>query len=449
MNNEKWVNDVCEILENREYPVNRGVLESIFRTSYNQKKHLWDLFSQHPGFNPEGGYIVIPQYVEKRRINSDAVNIFIREMEYHFGYESIQAEKLDQLRYLTTDRLGENFAACLNDSFSEYGMTFRKEQSIKKVINNIFTRMGWKDEWENYGREWARMCDGLVPYQKELQLVISLNPIDYLLMSNGTSWHSCHNIERYGEDGCYCAGTLSYMVDPDSFVVYSIHKDVVDNGDLYKTPKHSRQMWGLSEDSALLFQSRLYPQSCDEDDTCYSDIAKIVNGVISSVTNQSYDKVDFNKYKVKKGMGACNYADWKEGAPGCTSVRLFASKEISQCEPVHMGAQPFDIYTGDLYCRCESLTEKTYYKCDFCGEWEDEDELIYTASGDRLCRECAKGFACSVDTYRYYPIDTLIFIEGVGYVTPMTKGKCWDYDDNDEPYWIRHYDPYYDEVSSF
>lgn len=81
--------------------------------------------------------------------------------------------------------------------------------------------------------EYSDLVSGLV---RKMKFVISLNPLDYLTMSNGVNWVSCHNISSGGCMG----GTLSYMLDKVSIITF-----VVENldGEIHKIPKVYRQMY--------------------------------------------------------------------------------------------------------------------------------------------------------------------------------------------------------------
>lgn len=105
-----------------------------------------------------------------------------------------------------------------------------------------------------YNKLFAEYSDLVTVQTKKMQFVISLNPLDYLTMSHGVNWHSCHNIRNGGCKG----GTLSYMLDKVSIITF-----VVENieGDIHNIPKVYRQMYHY--DKNLFIQNRLYPQGND------------------------------------------------------------------------------------------------------------------------------------------------------------------------------------------
>ena len=105
-----------------------------------------------------------------------------------------------------------------------------------------------------YNKVFAEYADMVSDLKRKMQFIISLNPLDYLTMSNGVNWKSCHNIL----DGCYKAGTISYMLDATSIITFVVQGI---NDDIYKIPKVYRQMYHYKDN--LFVQSRLYPQGND------------------------------------------------------------------------------------------------------------------------------------------------------------------------------------------
>ena len=105
-----------------------------------------------------------------------------------------------------------------------------------------------------YNKVFAEYADMVSDLKRKMQFIISLNPLDYLTMSNGINWKSCHNIF----DGCYKAGTISYMLDTTSIITFVVQGI---NDDIHKIPKVYRQMYHYKDN--LFVQSRLYPQGND------------------------------------------------------------------------------------------------------------------------------------------------------------------------------------------
>lgn len=125
-----------------------------------------------------------------------------------------------------------------------------------------------------YNKVFAEYADLVSNLKRKMQFIISLNPLDYLTMSDGVNWHSCHNIY----DGCYKAGTISYMLDTTSIITFVV-KEI--NDDIHKIPKVYRQMYHYKDN--LFVQSRLYPQGNDGATNLYDQFRGYVIKEFSSL----------------------------------------------------------------------------------------------------------------------------------------------------------------------
>ena len=123
-----------------------------------------------------------------------------------------------------------------------------------------------------YDKLFAQYSDLVSDLKRKMDFVISLNPLDYLTMSFGVSWKSCHNIR----DGGWKGGCLSYMLDCTSMITYVVDKA---EGKVHEIPKLYRQMYHY--DNHLFVQNRLYPQGNDGATDLYE---KFRNFVIEEFT---------------------------------------------------------------------------------------------------------------------------------------------------------------------
>lgn len=125
-----------------------------------------------------------------------------------------------------------------------------------------------------YNKLFAEYSDLINTKTVKRKLVISLNPLDYLTMSDGVNWHSCHKLNG----GIYKGGTLSYMLDQTSMVVF-----VVDNleSKIHTIPKIYRQMFHYADNTFV--QSRLYPQGNDGATDLYTVFRNYVIGVFKDI----------------------------------------------------------------------------------------------------------------------------------------------------------------------
>lgn len=135
-----------------------------------------------------------------------------------------------------------------------------------------------------YNKVFAEYADMVSNLKRKMQFIISLNPLDYLTMSNGVNWKSCHNIY----DGCYKAGTVSYMLDTTSIITFVVQEI---NDDIHKIPKVYRQMYHYED--GLFVQSRLYPQGNDGATNLYDqfrgDVIKEFSGLLRVNGDWTYE----------------------------------------------------------------------------------------------------------------------------------------------------------------
>lgn len=124
-----------------------------------------------------------------------------------------------------------------------------------------------------YEKCFAAFSDAIKNKSEKLKFVLSIHPADYMRMSFGNSWKSCHKL---GE-GCYQAGTLSYMLDTCSMVGYVVKTECKD--EYWKEGKIFRQMFMYN--GAEMLKSRLYPDYSVNDaiyGTAFADcVAKILD----------------------------------------------------------------------------------------------------------------------------------------------------------------------------
>lgn len=125
----------------------------------------------------------------------------------------------------------------------------------------------------DYEKWFAAFSDGVKTKPEKLKFVLSIHPADYMRMSFGNSWDSCHKLGK----GCYQAGTLSYMLDTCSMVGFVVKPECKD--EYWKEGKIFRQMFMYN--GAEMLKSRLYPDYSTNDaiyGTAFADcVAKILD----------------------------------------------------------------------------------------------------------------------------------------------------------------------------
>lgn len=425
-------NEFIRELENRNYRYSDSAIDDILDEWYHQKQMLLSLLSKHPNWEPER-LMVHFDADYSRRLDTDATFSFfywlrdntmsimdIGEKEckwnqcYEFMWnyckgETYLPEICDRIKQvfnsdtLCYENRSINPLTEINKLIPE--LHARVGQKNTKIVGKICTHFGF-DKIKKYGtkinpatgeveenalldsydKQFAKYCDALSPIKVTRHTCISLNPIDYLLMSNGNSWQSCHYIGDYASDaGCYSSGTISYMLDKHSIIFYTV--DAGFNGVcIEREPKITRQVFGYND--FQLLQSRLYPQNNDTGaiDT-YTDIRNIMQKVVADCLAAPNRWIKKSVHNVIHGYGATCYADWDCQSSLC-STSVLRGKENDNLEPITLGAQPICIDCGEVHSYEDSINHcGNGYACTCCGDRVSEDYVCWV-DDDPYCSDC-------------------------------------------------------------
>lgn len=186
-------------------------------------------------------------------------------------------------------RFRENPGAELNGDVqlrltqSKINATFTVGMKTSRAFNRMCTCYG-VDKLPNYNKLFAQYADMVSGLKRKVKFYLSLNPLDYLTMSFGNSWSSCHTIDKRNErnmpssySGMYCGGTMSYMLDQTSFITF-VHKNKMTH---YEDGKIYRNMFHFS--NGKLIQGRIYPQGNDGAMDLYREFRAIVQAEMAKL----------------------------------------------------------------------------------------------------------------------------------------------------------------------
>ena len=283
-----------------------------------------------------------------------------------------------------------------------------------KVMNKI-AKLLEIDKLPDYNREFSKYSDAINPLKIVRHTVLSLHPVDYLTMSFGNSWSSCHTIDKanrrgmpHSYEGCYSAGTMSYMLDESSMVYYTVSGDY--NGDkLELQPKISRCMFHVGNDKIV--QARMYPQSTDGETGAYTDTRNIVQRIISECFGLA------NFWSLEKGTEECRKAIETTGVhyrdylsfDYCNVSYLKSNKCTKK---IKVGHNPICPNCGSDHTSSENilcLDCRPERHCASCGDYIDNDEGHFI-DGHWYCSSCSS-YCCyherreSISEYDMYYID--------------------------------------------
>lgn len=412
--------DMKGLLDEYDYQYTEKALNKIIDTWAINKADLIIAFKKHPNYLP-GKFMIVFSHNFDRSVDKATINGFkkwllnsdtcfaVRE----FMTEKMRNEVIDYGRKLPNDiycfltEITNMTGQYIDDYIVERldnispDLHAHKGQKMSRVINKLLTYVGF-NKLPDYNREFAKYADALNPLQITRHTVLSVNPLDYLTMSFGNSWASCHTIDKENKrnmpnsyEGMYSSGTVSYMLDKPSMVFYTV--DASYNGnDFWNEPKINRQMFHWGEEK--LVQGRLYPQDNDGDNGVYTPYREIVQNIMSELFGFP------NLWTVSKGTGAAgryvcsygtHYRDY-DSYDNCTLSRIKGSENEKY---ISVGHDPICIKCGsehdiqeNISCCARKVT------CAECGCEIDEDEARYI-DGEYYCDDCSFWCDCC-DEYR-------------------------------------------------
>lgn len=341
--------------------------------------------------------------------------------------------------------------------------------------------MGW-----NY--QYAQFCDAINPITLKATAVISVNPIDYLTMSFGNNWASCHTIDKENRrrirsnhyHGCYCGGTESYMLDKHSIVFYYLPKDFNGNHPELED-KVKRCMFYLGEDK--LIQSRVYPDGRDGGE---KSLAGDIRALMQKITSEIFDVPNY--WSVSKGTSACEEVTSSEGVQypdytcydDCNVSYMKRIDGYKNLRIVPIGRMPIcpecgeeHSYEENIFCKncsdgvecvecgCRINRSDAYLVgddwycedctiiCDCCGERVPNNNVTEVGNWTNVCQNCLEEdyIYCEYDDTYVRDYDVIETEEG-NYYAPNSNGygiciACGEIHDVDELRYDEETDEYY------
>lgn len=422
---------VMDVLEYFDIAYDSSVVrEEIVPAWYEAKKPLLEVFSKHPNWDNEAVGVVFNTKYERPINYYDARSAFI-DVEVT-GAQLPQAFNMEYADYCVKLFNGtqdgdkpernvfvpkitpENYpvweSVCPADKDPK--RFFPVGLRTSRAFDRFFKYYGRdKDGSNNYDHFFAKLADAVSPLTVTRTTCLSFHPCDYLLMSRGTGWHSCHLINGGGWQG----GTWSYMLDNVSSIFYTTedHEE-----DMYWNTKVNR-MVTCFQDKEIFF-SRLYPN--------YED--KELRTTFRNVIQEIYAQCLGIPNLWQKPMGYREYSEWKKNEYGSyvshnDFERLILSGDgHMQYEDydyecynaqlsVAMGTEPTKMYigtwgicpeTGEQYSDHASMSSRPVWHCENCGEAiYDEDDVYYDNDGNGYCEYCFHElFTYCEDCNEYY-----------------------------------------------
>ena len=421
---------MMELLEHFGYEPNAEAVDKIVEVAWAHNDKLRKIFQGHPCWDEWQQRICLTtKYV--RGTDTHAIQCFFDWLAHTCipARPAVIPEKVDELRkkdgclYLPqelydalagfriyagqyiTKEFAEVCERCAPDAHIKEG------SKTSKAINKLLRYLGYSNH-PDYNREFAKFADGINPLITGTPIFISINPLDYLTMSFGNSWASCHTIDKDNTrdcansyEGMYASGTMSYMLDDTSFVVYTTSPE----GTYYFRPENyekiTRQMFHYA-DGALL-QGRLYPD--DENEDIASKNREIVQDVIAKCTGHPNFWKGTSKWDIVSH--GTHYRDYSHFSENCHGSFL---KDYGKFNRIVIGNDPICIHCGYPHSSSGQLScckEFGKHVCACCGCSAD---YMFEIDGEVYCENCVEPCACCEE---YFLRDDLTYINGE-YVCP-------------------------------
>lgn len=388
--NEILMPKLRKLLSEYDYSFSEHALESIINEWNLQKEPLRNILRKHPNWNETDDMVAFDIDL-KRDIDEKATIEFmcwamtVLGLDYQDDESSMWKVRNFPKEQFVTQEMIDIVRATYPDFKASVG------QKTSRAMHKLFCELGL-DKNPEYNREFAKYADALNPLKITRHTVISLNLLDFLTMSFGNSWASCHTIDKNNRrgmpnsfTGCYSSGTLSYALDSTSMVFYTVDSKYSGN-EYYFEPKMNRQMFHFGEDK--LVQGRLYPQSCDNGSMNeYAQFRNLMQEIIALGLGVP------NLWTLKRGTDACMEAIWTHGThypdyrhfSNCT-VSILKNSENEMRMTV--GAEPICIECGCRHSEAESISCCSHgYVCEHCGCRIDDDDARWV-DGEPYCCEC-------------------------------------------------------------
>ena len=246
---------------------------------------------------------------------------------------------------------------CFAETISEYAADginqiapefhFKPGQKSTRVLNKVYEYFGFTKH-PSYNRIFAKISDCISPKSFKRTAVLSVNPMDYLTMSNGNSWSNCmclipsRNYDGQEYQGKHKAGCMSYLTDGVSLLFYTLDESDFKSKELWKIPKITRQV--IFYNSPHIVHERIYPKSIDyreNDANPYIIYRNCVWKLISECESASNSWVPFNTI-IRDNPDTFMYPDWNY----YTVLRYINPNLPKQGNTINVGGKTYCLKCG-------------------------------------------------------------------------------------------------------
>ena len=279
-------------------------IKKLIRELYYKISETENLFIDKDGKIVDDYLLPVAKIVDPTEIKSFDYSAVIQTIKSNWSKDLKNLEtmtkvdkilkSLEEIRYSDDfNRMSSVTAERLNNILCLDKKKIISGQKVSKIINRLLNMC--QDNGVTYNKLFTTLSDLLNPHDISMYYVVSLNFLDYLRMSDGHSWASCHTTDkdntRHNDNhysGAYCQGTLAYANDGVSYVTYLIMADGADVNHPERSDKMYREMYHVDDSKNQIIQGRVYPQGNDGK----TDIYKLMFDNFMSIMGLNKD--DYN-----------------------------------------------------------------------------------------------------------------------------------------------------------
>lgn len=222
--------------------------------------------------------------------------------------------------------------------------------------------------------------------REQYYLVLSISPVDFLLMSDGVNWSSCMS-----PGGEYCSGCLPYSTGTDTIIAFLVKKSSLElqSGDFGHTEKVWRQIIYLAEDTSIIGQ-KSYPGERRE-------LSDFIASFIDEQLGLNLERDESGNATFYNNGLETGYVDIERNLSGGADFVYVKKELLNQERTITINAQKKAVCfncgcsTDCFECDAESLCDECEggYHCCSCGDRCAEGEEI-DINGDMYCEYCAE-----------------------------------------------------------
>lgn len=298
---------------------------------------------------------------------------FMRDHENRKKFSSdgftLESHRVNNALRNVVRRFGNNYQSTVQQETIDWIKAYNIDgnYTVGMKTSRAFNRMCTKyklNTLPDYNKLFAKYSDMVSGLKRKMKFFISLNPLDYLTMSFGNSWSSCHTIDRSNirdmpdsYSGMYCGGTLSYMLDGTSIITY-VHNDMpesIEDGKVYRNMFHY--------ENGALIQARIYPQGNDGATDLYKEFRAVVHKELADMlgVSNNWEYSDRSAYKNTSSTGV-HYRDY-ECFSNC-NMSYPSDMPNAATEIVHIGHERICVKCGKTFDDGANSRRLICYDCD-------------------------------------------------------------------------------------